>query len=72
LATQDFRDVRFKLQGTTEKPRIKDLKIEQKITQTQQEAPAQGKDIQAAPQEQEPSSPQEILQKKVLEKIFGD
>lgn len=72
LVTEDFRDVQFKVQGTTEKPRIKDLKIEQKVVPSQDQTPIQGNDIQAAPQKEQPSSPEEVLQKKVLEKIFGD
>lgn len=72
LTQKDFRDISFRLEGTTESPSLKDLKIEQKITPVPQQIPTAGSDIQAAPQKQEPSSPQEILQKKVLEKLLGD
>ncbi len=72
LAEKDFRDVSFRLAGTTEKPQFKDLKIQQKIQPAQQEIPTAGSEIQAAPEQKGPSSPEEVLQKKVLEKLFGD
>ncbi len=68
---QDFRNVTFHLGGTTDSLKVSNLKIEQPLQQ-QGEPPAQGKEIQAAPEKTQPTDPAQILQQEVLKKIFGN
>ena len=68
---RDFRNVSLNLGGTTEAPRISNLKIEQPL-EPKGEAPAQGKDVQAAPEKTGPTDPGQAIQQEILKQIFGN
>ncbi len=69
---RDFRNVTLDVGGTTEAPKVSNIRIEQPLEPKREEAPAQGKDVQAAPEKVQPTDPGQILQQQILQKILGN